>query len=112
MQLRPLSKRRGPGVLRRRAARIVSRQLRGSAPRTYGLMTVVRYWQFRASGVHLHIFVNGVDVTTDCAAADDRQGWAVLYQRDRRGAIRADRDGPITTLAVGSVTLEEGAPIK
>jgi hypothetical protein len=113
MQLRPLSSRQSPGALRRRAARIVKRQLRGYGPRIYGLMTFERYWHFRSSGVHLHIFLNGVDVTTDCAAADDRQGWAVLYQRDRRGKIIVDRahEGPVMTLSTGIITIEKGAPI-
>ena len=43
------------------------------------LMTVPKSQHLRAIGTQVHVFVDGQDVTLYCAAADDRQGWAVLY---------------------------------
>ncbi len=57
-------------------------------PETYGLLTVEREKAHRRkTGVQLHIYLDGVDVTTRCVAADDEGGigspYVVLYCRDR-----------------------------
>jgi hypothetical protein len=40
----------------------------------------------RATGLELHVLVDGQDVTRDCVAADDEQGWATVAVRDAAGA--------------------------
>lgn len=110
MKQRALRERKTPAQLARRARRIEKRRT-APAP-TYGLLTVERHaYEDVFRGVYLHVFLDDVDVTNDCASADDRQGWALMYQRDREGRKRADRDGPIMTLATGAVRIEKGARI-
>jgi hypothetical protein len=53
-------------------------------PRTaYGYVDVERaqargWWPAR-------VYLDGVDVSNDCAALDDREGWVELMERDARG---------------------------
>jgi hypothetical protein len=112
LQLGSFRKRMGAGALARRTRRAARRRAGIDTAKTFGLLTVDKHaYEHRYRGRFLHVFVNGKNVTRNCASADDRQGWAVLYQRDRRGHIRADCEGPITSLVVGTVAFQEGAPI-
>lgn len=63
------------------------------APRPrFGRLTVEMWMTHkRQTGETLHVWVNGRDVTWHCREADDVDGYAIVYCRDR--AHHADLDG-------------------
>ncbi len=38
----------------------------------------------------VHIFLDGKELN-DCIAADDKQGWALCYARDEKGAMHLNK---------------------
>lgn len=52
-----------------------------------GPLTIERHRALCAEGVHLHVFVDGIDVTARCKFADDtpRAQSALLYKLDADG---------------------------
>lgn len=110
---RTLSHRMTRGQLRRRQAGIDRRRAAAAAPATLGLLTIEKYWALRARNKHLHIFLDGEDVTTRCFVADDRQGYVGQYMLGGNGQRLVDREkgGPLVDVEVGEVHFEEGEPI-
>ena len=52
----------------------------------FGPLTVDGWNDHRVrTGEHLHVLLNGTDVTTRCKFADDRQGIVTLYYLDAQG---------------------------
>lgn len=62
--------------------------------RKFGRLTP-RGWTAHRSrtGNELRVYVDGLDVTTACAYANDRTGRAVVYRRDRDGRFYIGPDG-------------------
>jgi hypothetical protein len=71
------------------------------------LMTVPQSQHLRAIGTQVRVFVDDFDVTHYCAAADDTQGWAVLYVgavgQTRRTRLHQGKIVPAVMLIEGSV---------
>ena len=58
-------------------------------------------------GRKAHAFLDGVDVSSDCVAADDSEGWVDLIVRDENGIMQLDdlRQEPLITRLSGSVKI-------
>lgn len=52
---------------------------------TVGLLSIDKWQAFYRAGVEFSVWLDGEDVTSRCASADDREGWALLYRLDDRG---------------------------
>lgn len=74
----------------------------------YGLLTWDRHKTFKDEGIDLHVFVDGVDVTSRCHVADDTPGhaYAVLYKRDASGYSYVDVNGELAQeIVTGEVVI-------
>ncbi len=61
-------------------------------------------------GYMTQAFLNGVDVSAECVAADDKQGWVELLVRDKNGRIKVGFDGePLVSQHFGAVVIKLGA---
>lgn len=61
---------------------------------TYGRVTVAGWIAHKhRTGRELHIWVDGEDVTRRCKVANDRRGYAILYEEDARGRFYIGLDG-------------------
>lgn len=74
---------------------------------TYGPLTIEQWRQHWREGTYLHVFLDGVDVTTNCFFADDVAGVIDAYQRDDLGHIVIDPDtrGPSRVRYTGRVEI-------
>ena len=62
----------------------------------YGLLTVDGHRAHAAAtGEHLHVYLDGVDVTRNCYEADDVAGYVLVYCRDEREHKRLDATGAL-----------------
>lgn len=68
-----------------------------------GFLTPSLWQEYAARGDRIAVVVDGVDVTTRCAASDDRQGWAVVYRLDAAGRKYRNAGKVATDLLVGRV---------
>jgi hypothetical protein len=112
-QLKPLRHRTTPRQQRRRQLRSGLRQLRAMADghRTFGLLTVQKHLVERWHGRHWHVSLDGVDVTTRCFVADDRQGYVGLFQVNEQGVKIVHRGEVGWELCTGDVRIAPGAPV-
>lgn len=79
----------------------------------YGPVTVERHLMLAAQGTHLHVFVNGEDVTTRCRFADDRSESMcaeLLLQRNGRPYLDENRELAMEVITSG-VEIREGDPL-
>lgn len=67
--------------------------------RPLGLMTVDRFMALRLSACTL----DGGAITDRCAAADDRQGWALLYVHQNERCYLNDQGRVAMEVRVGAV---------
>lgn len=63
--------------------------------------------------IHARVILDGVDVSRDCQAADDRRGWAVCFQRNEHGAfiMTPDHTEIARDVRIGHVEIFIKAPI-
>ena len=91
---------------------------RPQAGEPYGLVTLDRHREYAAKGVYLHVFVNGVDVTSRCKIANDSadRNMAVLFRLNADGKKFAEViDGRSTVareVVSGGVEIRAGAPFE
>lgn len=52
-----------------------------------GLMTPERCQRLRSQGRYLRTMIDEVDITHNCTLANDREGWALVFDRDSRGLL-------------------------
>lgn len=79
----------------------------------YGWMTVKRHTEIKErSGVFLHVFLDGEDVTKDCAGANDELGIAITFLRNADGKRYQNENGEVAQLERhGDVWFEPGEPL-
>lgn len=66
----------------------------GLPVKKYGIVTVESHVAHaKTTGEHLHVFVDGHDVTRMCCYADDEAGYVILYCQDPEEHKRLDRRG-------------------
>lgn len=53
------------------------------------------------------VWLNGRDVTRECASADDEMGVVSLYARDDRGQIRTSCGRPVMRHVFGRVEIKQ-----
>jgi hypothetical protein len=91
--------------------------------RRWGAVTVERHRALCAQGIHLHVFLDGWDVTRDCKFADDTgDGMAELFLTNAEGkryivhgefehrAVPTHLQPRVATMVVHGVTISEGEP--
>jgi len=81
-------------------------------PQPWGRVTVERWTTLNAAGTHLHVFLDGTDITRrmKIAEADDVAGTIAVYQMRRApwggSVVRVDDEGqPILTIMSGAVAI-------
>lgn len=78
-------------------------------PKRYGRLDVDAHRRHEAAtGEHLRVYLDGVDVTNDCTEADDRDGWVRLLARDENGRLTFGFDAPMTVIRTGTVLIKPG----
>lgn len=96
---------------------------RPTSPIVWGPMTVERHRALCDRGIHLHVYVAGVDVTTRCRFFDDTPSnkHADLFRHNSEGRPYLTRnhgeygEGRLTMAAMEHVTdfeVREGAPFR
>lgn len=75
--------------------------------RIYGPLTTESWNRHKKNGSYLHVYLDGVDVTTTCFFADDVLGLVALYVRNAEGQLTIDPDTeePRRTTKMGKVEI-------
>lgn len=110
-RLKPLSQRLTQRQRERRTIRRKLRALTGADDVPFGLLTIDRHAAEQFHGRHLHVFLDGEDVTRRCFVADDRQGYAGLFLVDEEGRRVVDRDGVAVEICHGDVRISVGSRV-
>jgi len=79
----------------------------------YGLLTVARHKDlYDTEKIFLRVYVDDVDITDRCLSADDRHGWALVFDYDRQGRVRVDvnRKRIAARVVIGDVEIQPGLP--
>ncbi len=82
----------------------------------WGPMNVHRHTDLKRQGIHIHVFHEGRDITTDCCFADDTgDGMAEVFVKDGNGRIRFTGTGTpragVAKKIVHGVTFRQGSPL-
>lgn len=75
--------------------------------RAYGLMTVDRWHRLGMREAGAQVLLDGRNVTSDCFAFNDREGWVDVFERnaDGRHYLNANRTGAASARLRGRVAV-------